>query len=59
MRSKALKGKAGARRSDVSADPVSEFYTRPLLATLRGSRDSLNAEALVDALPLLFEKLWW
>jgi SAM-dependent methyltransferase len=28
MRSKALKGKAGARKSDVSIDPVSEFYTR-------------------------------
>lgn len=27
MKSKALKGKAGARKSEVSADPISEFYT--------------------------------
>jgi SAM-dependent methyltransferase len=48
MRSKALKGKAGARKSDVSADPVSEFYTRhpypPPVENLDRLRDAWQAE---------------
>jgi SAM-dependent methyltransferase len=48
MRSKDLKGKAGARKSDVSADPVSVFYTRhpypPPLENLDRLRDAWQAE---------------
>jgi hypothetical protein len=48
MRSKASKGKAGARKSDVSADPVSEFYTRlpypPPVDNLDRLRDAWHAE---------------
>jgi SAM-dependent methyltransferase len=48
MRSKALKGKESARKSDVSADPVSEFYTRhpypPPVDNLDRLRDAWQAE---------------
>jgi SAM-dependent methyltransferase len=48
MRSKAFKGKTGARKSDVSADPVSEFYTRlpypPPVDNLDRIRDAWHAE---------------
>jgi SAM-dependent methyltransferase len=48
MRSKALKGKTGSRKSDVSADPVSEFYTRhpypPPVEDLDRLRDAWQAE---------------
>jgi SAM-dependent methyltransferase len=48
MRPKALKGKAGARKSDVSADPVIEFYTRhpypPPVEDLDRLRDAWQAE---------------
>jgi SAM-dependent methyltransferase len=48
MKSKALKGKAGARKSDVSADPVSEFYTRhpypPPVEDLDRLHDAWQAE---------------
>jgi SAM-dependent methyltransferase len=48
MRLKAPKGKAGASKSNVSADPVSEFYTRhpypPPVEDLDRLRDSWQAE---------------
>ena len=48
MRLKAPKGKAGASRSNVSADPVSEFYTRhpypPPVENLDHLRDAWQAE---------------
>jgi SAM-dependent methyltransferase len=48
MKPKALKGKAGGGKSDVSADPVSEFYTRhpypPPIDNLDRLRDAWEAE---------------
>jgi SAM-dependent methyltransferase len=48
MRLKAPKGKAGASKSNVSADPVSEFYTRhpypPPIENLDRLRDAWQAE---------------
>ncbi|HEX5082346.1 MAG TPA: class I SAM-dependent methyltransferase [Blastocatellia bacterium] len=48
MRSKSLKGKAGARKSDAGADPVSEFYTHhpypPPVENLDRLRDAWQAE---------------
>jgi SAM-dependent methyltransferase len=48
MRSKALKGESGAHKSDVSADPVSEFYTHhpypPPLENLDRLRDAWQKE---------------
>lgn len=48
MKSKSLKGKTGARKSEVSADPVSEFYTRhpypPPLDNLDRLRDAWQVE---------------
>jgi SAM-dependent methyltransferase len=48
MRSKALKGKSGAHKSDVGADPVSEFYTHhpypPPLDSLDRLRDAWQNE---------------